>query len=510
MRAAVLIIVIALAAACGDASPRLAETSTDRLELEVVPAPDPLVSGQEATFELHVTNTSDRRALLTFDTTQRGDVALSTGDVEVYRWAARRVFAQEPHEVAFAPGQTVRFPLEEEPLPVAPGDYELMATVTGVPKLRTIRTALSVVGSAATEAPSPRPTDPPELPPAYEQLTSAVTTTVDELALPLASALTDGDAFAADAAVVRQEVADAFTRLTFAELLLAYQVVADGDVDGARAFAESVAEHAAVSIGRLRSVEPVDRRDLARLLTEHVGIVADYAAVVDAGGGAALDAPRAELEQIAAGLGPLVAVTAGGVIGSDAATELFGAWSDAVAEAIRDGGQGGAATVEQAHAAAAEAVDPVALEVAQAYVEHLDLDGFETTAALVRQELTTQLTDEVFLLATAVDVGALEQAAVSDVLDENADELAEAVGRAPAIDASEEAALLELWRRRDAALLDAAAAPDAEPDELARIDDEIARALADATDGELAAQQVGDWLAAQRRALLDALGGLAA
>ena len=259
-----------LASACGDASPPLAETSTDRLELEVALTPDPLVGGREATFELHVTNTSDRRALLTFDTTQRGDVVLSTGDVEVYRWAARRVFAQEPHEVAFAPGQTVRFPLEEEPLPVAPGDYELMATVTGVPKLRTIRTAASVVGNAATETPSPEPTGPPELSVAY------------------------------------------------------------------------------------------------------VGVVADYAAVVDAGGRAALDAPQADLEQVAASLGPFVAVTAGGVIGSDSVTELFGAWSDAVAEAVSDGGRGGAVAVAQAHAAASESVDPLAHDVAQAYVEHLD------------------------------------------------------------------------------------------------------------------------------------------
>lgn len=163
MRAAVLIVALALvAAACADAPPPLAETSTDRLELEVVPVPAPLVSGEAATFELHVTNTSDQRALLTFDTTQRGDVALATEDVEVYRWAARRVFAQERQEVAFAPGQTVRFPLDEEPLPIAPGEYELMATITGVPKLRTIRRSVSVVGSAADETSSPQPTDVPE------------------------------------------------------------------------------------------------------------------------------------------------------------------------------------------------------------------------------------------------------------------------------------------------------------------------------------------------------------
>lgn len=149
-----VVLAIALAvvmAACGDSSPPLAETSTDRLRLDVVTDPDPLVTGQPATFDLVVTNDSQQPALLTFDTTQRGDLGVSTGDVEVYRWAERRAFAQEPYRVEFEPGQTATFALDVEPLPLAPGEYEMLATVTGLPKLRTVRTAVTVVADEATE-----------------------------------------------------------------------------------------------------------------------------------------------------------------------------------------------------------------------------------------------------------------------------------------------------------------------------------------------------------------------
>ncbi|MBW3603465.1 MAG: hypothetical protein KY460_00925 [Actinobacteria bacterium] len=509
MRVTMLVAVMAvLVTACGNSSPPLAETSTDRLQLEIVTSPDPLITGEPATFDLRVRNVSDQRALLTFDTTQRGDVAFLTNGVEVYRWAERRAFAHDPHRVALVPGQQVRFELDVGSLPVAPGEYEVMATATGMPKLRTVRRPITVTGDVASETASPEPTATPSPSQRYEQLTSAVETTTADLALPLASALADSDAFDAEGAVVRQEIADAFARLTFAELLLAYQVVTDGDVEGARVLAESAAGQVAETIGRLRSVQAVDRRAVVRLLRDHVAVVEEYATVVDAGGGEPLEAPRAELEQISAELGPLIAVTAGEVIETDAATELFRTWTDAVLEAVREGAQVDT-TVQRAHQAATEAVEPLGLEVARSYVEHLDLDGFETTTAVLRQEIASQLIDEVFLLATAVDVGELDRAAVADVLDENADELAEAIGRAPAIDASEESAFLQLWKERDAALLDVATSSGGEiSDELATTDDEIARLLADAAPDALDADELRSWLGTQRRALIRGLRGL--
>ncbi len=181
MRSGIVVIaLVLLTTACGNSSPPVAESSTDRLQLEVVVAPDPLVSGQPATVGLVVTNVSDRRALLTFDTTQRGDVSFSTGGVEVYRWSELRAFALDRERYAFVPGQRVRFPLEADPLPVGPGEYEVLATVTGVPKLRTVRTTVTVVG-AASESPSAGATATPT-----EEVSGAVPAFLDAVR-PLAA-----------------------------------------------------------------------------------------------------------------------------------------------------------------------------------------------------------------------------------------------------------------------------------------------------------------------------------
>lgn len=154
MRMTIVVVALAvLAAGCADSSPRLAETSSDLLRLDLTARPAPLVTGEPATFELRVTNTGDERALLTFDTTQHGDVIFSTEDVDVYRWAERRAFANERDRYELAPGQQVVLELDEAPLPVPPGEYEVLAVVTGLPKLQSVETSVSVGRAPAdTEA----------------------------------------------------------------------------------------------------------------------------------------------------------------------------------------------------------------------------------------------------------------------------------------------------------------------------------------------------------------------
>jgi hypothetical protein len=149
-RSTVLILVLIMGTVGCTASTDVVETSTDRLRLDVVFEPGDLVSGESATFGLQVTNTSDAPATIEFDTTQRGDVRLSTANgVEVYHWAGRRIFAHEHTEIPVAPGERVSFALQEAPLPVAPGDYEVLATVTGMPKLQVARSTVSVVATNA-------------------------------------------------------------------------------------------------------------------------------------------------------------------------------------------------------------------------------------------------------------------------------------------------------------------------------------------------------------------------
>lgn len=151
----------ALLAGCGR-SQADAPTSTDDLQLAVGTEPVPLRSGRPGAFLLEVTNVGDRELSMSFDTTQRGDVALETNGVEVYRWAARRVFAHQEARVTVGVGDTVTFNLDEHRLPVGPGDYELLATLSGQPKLQVIREPLTVEGSpeAAETATPPWPAPP--------------------------------------------------------------------------------------------------------------------------------------------------------------------------------------------------------------------------------------------------------------------------------------------------------------------------------------------------------------
>lgn len=159
-----MIVVATVAAACGGGSASDALASTDQLQLAVRTDPQPLRSGQPGSFVLEVTSVADQPLDVRFDTSQRGDVALETENVEVYRWAAQRVFAQETHQVTLDPGARVEFRLDEFRLPVGPGAYEMLATLSGQPELQVVRVPVTVdPGSspAAIGTPSERATDRP-------------------------------------------------------------------------------------------------------------------------------------------------------------------------------------------------------------------------------------------------------------------------------------------------------------------------------------------------------------
>lgn len=166
VRAAVAALVVggALAAGCSAPSGADVPSSTDALRLAVTTDPQPLRSGQPGAFVLEVTNSGDRAVVMSFDTTQRGDVALETNGVEVYRWAARRVFAHDEARVVVDAGDTAVYRLDELRLPVAPGEYEVLATMDGRPQLQVVRAPLTVEGAAAGASETAAPTAPPSTP----------------------------------------------------------------------------------------------------------------------------------------------------------------------------------------------------------------------------------------------------------------------------------------------------------------------------------------------------------
>jgi hypothetical protein len=420
----------------------------------------------------------------------------------------------------------VTFPLEDDGLAVAPGEYELLATMTGFPKLRTIRRAVEVA-PARTTVPSPPPLEEVSPSPegnAYALLVDTVEHTVTELALPLGRQLEveGADAYDAEAVVFRQELSDAVGRALFLNVLTTAQVVADTPdtpdaLPAARVAAENAATHLSEVLGGLQAVDPSDRLRFERLLRERVGVLEDYALAVRGDDAAGRDQPRETLDQIDADLGLLVATTTEGAISSEAATAAFADHTAVVLDTV-DAADEPAQVVERAHAAVEASAEQLVLPVAEAYVTFLDLEGFDTAAAELRELLAAELAEEIWLLALAVDAGVLRaevDADVASVLDENADQLAMAVGLAATVPASEEQTFLERWTARDDALVALARAIVAGGDRSAALDrldernGEIAQFLDDATNGALAVDQVASWLASQRDELVRTMEALA-
>jgi hypothetical protein len=75
-----------------------------------------------------VTNTGQAPVDLTFTSGQRGDVVLSEGGVEKYRWSDGKAFT-EASERTLQPGKSLPVVLNDT-LAAPPGDYDLAAMVT--------------------------------------------------------------------------------------------------------------------------------------------------------------------------------------------------------------------------------------------------------------------------------------------------------------------------------------------------------------------------------------------
>lgn len=104
--------------------------ATDVLDIALV-SDSPVVAGPHV-WTVELRNGSDGPVVVTFPTSQRGDVVLSSGGEVVHRWSEDRFFRQQVSEVALEPGGVERIELEDDLSAVEPGFYEARVSVAVV------------------------------------------------------------------------------------------------------------------------------------------------------------------------------------------------------------------------------------------------------------------------------------------------------------------------------------------------------------------------------------------
>jgi hypothetical protein len=93
----------------------------------------PLRSGGPVTWTLEVENGGPDDVTLVFSSGKNGDIALTQGGREAYRWSGTKYFTQAVRQERLAAGERKTFTLEEQTLSAAPGDYELVAELDSQP-----------------------------------------------------------------------------------------------------------------------------------------------------------------------------------------------------------------------------------------------------------------------------------------------------------------------------------------------------------------------------------------
>lgn len=91
-----------------------------------------LRAGEQATWNLAVTNNGAQPATLTFPSSQRGEVVLKRDGAEIYRYSGQRVFSPALSNETIQPGTSQTFTLEDL-LDVEPGKYEMTVSLSGTP-----------------------------------------------------------------------------------------------------------------------------------------------------------------------------------------------------------------------------------------------------------------------------------------------------------------------------------------------------------------------------------------
>ena len=109
-------------------TPGIIRAITPELRLRFSMVSEPLRSGDVEWFAFDVRNETGADVVLTFGSGQDGDVVLSQGGEEKYRWSEGTLFTEALRTITLAPGQTHRVVLNDS-LDVPPGMYDLKAWI---------------------------------------------------------------------------------------------------------------------------------------------------------------------------------------------------------------------------------------------------------------------------------------------------------------------------------------------------------------------------------------------
>lgn len=131
------------------ATPRVVETVEGDLRVRFSPV-EPVRSDETVWWAFDVTNSGSRPVVLTFSNGQRGDVILTQGGVEMYRWSSGKAFTEAIETVTIQPGRSLSVVLNDT-ITAEPGHYDLTAVVTAsaggggqVARLPALETTLTV------------------------------------------------------------------------------------------------------------------------------------------------------------------------------------------------------------------------------------------------------------------------------------------------------------------------------------------------------------------------------
>lgn len=109
--------------------PPVTQVEADSVRVRFSPASAPVFSGDTVWWAFEVTNTGAQALELVFSSGQRGEVVVSQGGAEKYRWSAGKAFTEAIESVRLEPGRAWGVVLNDV-LPLESGEYEIAARVT--------------------------------------------------------------------------------------------------------------------------------------------------------------------------------------------------------------------------------------------------------------------------------------------------------------------------------------------------------------------------------------------